>query len=305
MRRIGLCFVNPAPEIDADFVPRLARETEEIGADSFWVIDRIAYDNLEPLCVLAAAAAVTRRIRLGTSVLLLATRHPALAAKAAATLDFLSAGRLTLGIGFGSRPDDFAATATPFHDRGSRAAEAVQVVRQLWSGERVTHLGRFFKLEEVAVGPRPVQKPGPPIWMGGSVEPVLKRVATLADGYVCGSSAIDALPSIWERICALAERAGRDPGKIEKAALTFMAIDDHAGRAVQACEAYLTRYYGRVRVDVRKQFAVGSPQACAERLNSLFGRGVETLIVGLVVPDLRQVERFGSEVLSQLDLGRS
>jgi probable F420-dependent oxidoreductase len=304
MRRIGLCFVNPAPEIDGDFVPQLARKAEEIGVDSLWVIDRIAYDNLEPLCVLAAAAAVTRRIRLGTSVLLVATRHPALAAKAAATLDVLSGGRLTLGIGFGSRADDFAATATPFHGRGSRAAEAVQLIRRLWTGEKVTHLGRFFQLEGISVGPRPVQRPGPPIWMGGSVEPVLKRVATLADGYICGSSAIDALPSIWERISALAERAGRDPGRIEKAALTFMAIDDERRRAVQACEAYLARYYGRVRIDVQKQFAVGAPGACAERLNALFGRGVDTLIVGLVVPDLRQLERFGTEILPQLDLGR-
>ncbi len=91
MGKIGLCFVNPSPQVKSDYVTELAKKCEQIGLHSFWVIDRIAYDNLEPLSVIATAGAVTQRIRIGTSVLLAALRHPVLLAKTISTLDFLSA----------------------------------------------------------------------------------------------------------------------------------------------------------------------------------------------------------------------
>src|SRR5688572_30415644 len=103
MPNVGLCMVNPAPKIEPGYVTTTARKCEEIGLHSVWMLDRIVYDNLEPLTALAAAAAVTSKIRLGTSVLLAALRHPTLLAKTVGTLDFLSSGRVTLGIGFGSR----------------------------------------------------------------------------------------------------------------------------------------------------------------------------------------------------------
>src|SRR5262250_2359083 len=106
MANIGLAFVNPAPLTKPENVLAFAKKCEAMGAHSMWTIDRIAYDNLEPLTILAAAAGATRRIRLGTSVLLPALRHPALLAKTVATLDFISNGRITLGVGFGSREND-------------------------------------------------------------------------------------------------------------------------------------------------------------------------------------------------------
>lgn len=121
MGKLGLCFVSPSSQIEPGYVTKLAKKCEQIGLHSIWVIDRIAYDNLEPLSVLAAASAVTQRIRIGTSVLLAALRHPVLLAKAVSTLDILSAGRLTLGIGFGSRENDFTSVEVPFKGRGRRA----------------------------------------------------------------------------------------------------------------------------------------------------------------------------------------
>src|SRR5204863_6333615 len=227
--------VNPAPEIDPGHVVQVARKCEAIGLHSMWAIDRVVYDNLEPLTLLAAAAAVTSKIRLGTSVLLAALRPPAALAKTVATLDFISNGRLTLGIGFGSRENDFASVAVPWEHRGSRAEELVAVMKRLWSGESVTHKGKYFHMENVTVGPRPVQKPHPPIWMGGSAEVALKRAARLADGYICGSSAIPEFPKLWEKIAGYAKAAGRDPDKIAKAGLTFMAIDNDKKKAIDAC----------------------------------------------------------------------
>lgn len=297
MGKVGLCFVNPAPRIASGFVTAMAKKCDEAGLDTFWTIDRIAYDNLEPLTLLAAAAAVTKKIRLGTSVLLPGVRHPVILAKTVASLDFLSGGRVTLGVGFGSRTNDFSAVEIPFEGRGSRAEEAIKLMRRLWTEEGVTHEGRFFKVANVTVGPPTVQKPHPPIWMGGGADPALKRAARLATGYICGSSAIPEFSKIWEKIEGFAKVAGRDPAEIEKAALTFMAIDGNKSKAIEACEAYLKRYYGTVRADVEKHFVVGAPEACAEKIGSMFAQGPQTLIIGMTIADLRQVDLFAEKVL--------
>jgi len=298
--KIGICFVNPAPQIQPGYVTTAAKRCEEMGLHSFWVIDRIVYDNLEPLTVLAAAAAVTEKIRIGTSVLLAGLRHPTLLAKTVGTLDFLSGGRVTLGIGFGSRENDFTAVGIPFEGRGSRAEEALKLIKRLWTEEKVTHRGRFFQVQDLTIGPRPVQSPYPPIWMGGSADPALKRAARLADGYVCGSTAIQDFPSVWEKISGFAAAAGRDPKAIEKTALTFMAIDDNGSRAAEACAAYLNRYYGRVRVDIEKHFLVGPPEACADRIKTFFQKGLDTLIIGAAKADLKQLDLLGEKVLPLL-----
>jgi len=300
MGNIGLCFVNPAPQIEPGYVTSVAGKVEDMELHSLWVIDRIVYDNLEPLTLLAAAAAVTKKIRLGTSVLLAGVRHPVLLAKTVATLDFLSAGRVTLGIGFGSREYDFSAVEVPFEGRGSRAEEGVKLMKRLWTGEKVTHKGRFFQVEDVAIGPKPLQSPHPPIWTGGGAEIALKRAGRLADGYICGSSAIQNFPAVWEKVSGFALAAGRDPKKIEKAALTFMVIDDNKEKAVDACSAYLHRYYGKIRVDVEKTYLVGTPEACAEGIRAAFSKGLETLIIGAAIPDLKQLDLFGEKVLPML-----
>ena len=296
MRKIGLCFVNPAPLIQPDYALRVAKKCEEMGLHSFWIIDRIAYDNLEPLTVLAAAASATQRIRLGTSVLLPALRHPSLLAKTVATLDFISNGRLILGVGFGSRDNDFTAVEVPFKGRGSRAVEGLGLMKRLWTEDRVTHKGKYYHVEGLTIGPRPIQSPHPPIWTGGSAEVALKRAGTFANGYICGSSAIPELKSVWDKVASYARAAGRNPNEIEKAGLTFMAINDNKAKAVEALEAYVTRYYGRLRGDIESTFPVGSPAACAERIMSFFDKGLDTLIVGLADPDPKQLDLFGEKV---------
>jgi probable F420-dependent oxidoreductase len=301
MGNIGLCMVNPAPQIAPGYVTSVARKCEESGIHSFWLIDRVIYDNLEPLTALSAAAAVTSKIRLGTSVLLAALRHPTLLAKTVATLDFLSAGRVTLGIGFGSRENDFTSVDIPYEHRGSRAEELLALMKRLWAEDGVTHKGKFYRVENVTTGPRPIQNPYPPIWMGGSAEAALKRAARLADGYICGSSAIPEFPALWEKISGFAVAAGRDPNKLAKAALTFIAIDDNKSKAIEACESYLNRYYGRVRLDVEKTFLVGSAEACAERIRATFAKGIGTLIIGAVIPELRQLDLLGEKVLPLLN----
>lgn len=299
MPNIGLVFVTPAPLTKPDNVVNFAKKCEQMGADSMWTIDRVAYDNLEPLTILAAAAATTRKIRLGTSVLLAGLRHPALLAKTVATLDFISNGRLTLGVGFGSRESDFSAVEVPWEGRGSRAVEGIQLMKRLWTEENVTHKGRFFDVQNLTLGPRPIQKPIP-IWTGGSADIALKRAGTWANGFICGSSAIPDFPSTWEKVAQYARAAGRDPKEIEKAGLTFMAVNDDHDKAVKTVEGYVMRYYGRLRADVANTSLVGSPAAVAERIEAFLSRGLDTLIIGVADPDPRQLDLFGEKVLPKL-----
>ena len=300
MPNIGLAFVNPAPLTKPENVVNFAKKCEQMGAHSMWTIDRIAYDNLEPLTILAAAAGATQKIRLGTSVLLPALRHPALLAKTLATLDFISNGRITIGVGFGSRESDFTAVEVPWEGRGSRAVESVQLMKRLWSEDNVTHNGRFFNVQNLTLGPHPMQKPHPPIFTGGSAEIALKRAGTWANGFICGSSAIPDFPSTWEKIAQYARAAGRDPKEIEKAGLTFMAINDDHEKAVKIVEGYVMRYYGRLRSDVANTSLVGSPAAVAERIEAFLSRGLDTLIIGVADPDPRQMDLFGEKVLPKI-----
>ena len=300
MAHIGLAWVNPAPLTKPENVVNFAKKCEAMGCHSMWTIDRIAYDNLEPLTVLAAAGGATQKIRLGTSVLLGNLRHASHAAKIVSTLDFISNGRVTLGLGFGSRENDYRAVEIPFEHRGSRAVEQVQLMKRLWTEDNVTFKGKFYNVENLSVGPKPIQKPHPPIWTGGSAEVALKRAGSWADGFICGSSAIPEFPSTWEKIASYAKAAGRDPNKISKAGLTFMAIDEDQSKAVKTVEDYVMRYYGRLRADVANTSLVGAPAAIAERIGAFLSRGLDTLIIGVADPDPRQLDLFGENVLPKI-----
>lgn len=279
----------------------MAQRAEEIGIHSFWVNDRITYDNLEPLTVIAAAAAVTQKIKLGTSILLAALRPPVLLAKTLASIDYLSGGRLIIGVGFGGSKSEFEAVEIAFDGRGSRAVEQIRLMKRLWHENHVDHQGRFFQVADLTIGPRPSQRPHPPIWMGGAADAVLRRVGRMADGYICGTGSLQRFPAVWEKISAYAVEARRDPSQIEKAGITYIAIDEDKRRAAAACEAYLKRYYGRVIVDIESQMAIGPPGACAEHLASIFEKGLNTLILRVIIPDLRQLDLLGEKVLTILE----
>src|SRR5215475_5659713 len=299
MPNIGLAFVNPAPLTNPENVLNFAKKCEAMGLHSMWTIDRIAYDTLEPLTILATAAGATQKIRIGTSVLLPGLRHPALLAKSVATLDFISNGRITIGVGFGSREKDFTAVELPFEGRGSRAVESVQLMKRLWTEDNVTHKGRFFSVQNLTIGPRPIQKPIP-IFTSGSAEISLKRAGSWANGFICGSSAIPEFPTTWEKIAHYARAAGRNPDEIEKAGLTFMAINDNTAKAVETLNSYVMRYYGRLRGNVASTFLVGSPAAVAERIAAFLSRGLDTLIIGVADPDPKQLDLFNDKVLPHL-----
>ena len=168
---------------------RQARLAETLGFDSVWAGDSpITRPRADPLLVLAAAAASTEQVTLGTAVLLAGLRHPILLAHQLTTLDRLAEGRLIAGLGAGyahaNTEAQFAAVGVGFERRVSRLTESIEVMRRLWTSDAVSFQGRHFDFHDVTVAPRPVRPGGPPIWLAGSGEPAQRRVARLADGWL-------------------------------------------------------------------------------------------------------------------------
>ena len=164
------------------------------------------------MTLLACAAAVTGRIRLGTSVLLFVMRNPALVAKTISTIDYLSGGRVTLGISLGGRDNEYEPMGVDVKRRVGRFTEGLEVMRRLWTESSVTHHGRFFNLDNVNVSPKPVQKPGIPVILGGSAEGGFQRAGELADGWGAGGGGnAGGFGQGWGKGQGYARAGGRDP----------------------------------------------------------------------------------------------
>ena len=184
---------------------------EELGYDSLWVIDRVFHpvNIIDPMALLTVAATVTERVRLGTAVLLFVLRNPILVAKSTATLDYLSGGRLTLGISLGGRDNEFDPLGVDVRQRVSRFNEGLEVMRRLWSERDVTHHGRYFSLDSVNVDPKPVQQPSIPVIIGGSADSALQRAAEHTDGWVAGGAATpEVFATAWGKVRRLRLRGG-------------------------------------------------------------------------------------------------
>lgn len=288
----------PFPDRSVDWLWRFVDRAEELDIDSFWTSDRLvgAGLTLEPLTVLAAIAGRTKRMKFGTSVLALPLRNPVLLAKEMATLDFVSGGRLLLAVGVGQEDDrSFQACGVPLAERGRRTDEAIALVRKLWSEERTTFQGRFFQVSEVALQPKPVQKPGPPIWIGGRSEAALRRVGRLGDGWLAAQITPEEYAPALERIRAAAREAGR------------AVPEDHYGLIVNYCvakapedaERLAAPYVARRRADVPLQACagLGTPGEVKALLRRYIAAGASKFVLRPVCPP--------EMVMDQLDvLGR-
>jgi len=193
--KYGLILPNFGPQASAEELVAAAQAAESLGYDSVWTTDHLVLPRsdaqvyghiLEALMTLAHLAACTQRIRLGVSSLVLPQRDPALAAKQLASLDCLSGGRAMVCVGVGWSSGEFANLGQRFEDRGRRLDEAVRLLRLLWASDEAAGLtfeGRFYQLREAVFAPKPVQRPGLPIWIGGNSPAALRRAAELGDGW--------------------------------------------------------------------------------------------------------------------------
>jgi probable F420-dependent oxidoreductase len=199
--KVGICLPHYGRPIEPRRLLEVVCRAEDRGLDSAWVTDHVIVprethviyreDMLDPLAVLSWLAGVTERIALGTSVVILPYRSPVPVAKLLASVDVLSGGRLIVGAAIGWLEGEFAALGVPFRERVSRSEEALELFRALWTDARPEMHTRHHRLHEVQVSPMPLQKPRPPIWIGGSSEGAFRRVARLGDGWHATASTVD------------------------------------------------------------------------------------------------------------------
>ncbi len=227
----------------------LAVRAENAGLDSVWIGDSLtAKPRHDPLTMLAAIAARTSKVQMGTAVLLPLLRNPVLLAQQLATLDQLSEGRFIAGIGIGTDSAairaEFLAAGVPFEKRVGRLIEMFKLCKALWSGEPVTWDGRW-QLDNVTLGPKPYTAGGPAIWAAGSVPNSLKRCGRYFDGYYpSGPSDVAVWSERWGAVLEHAREASRPDGALTGAAYLTLSINDDQTRADQALNSYLEAYYG-------------------------------------------------------------
>ena len=220
----------------------------------------------EPFVLLSFIAAVTQRLELVTSILILPQRQTGVVAKQAAELDLVSGGRVRLGVGIGRNWMEYEALNEDFATRGRRLEEQVQVLRKLWTEELVTFEGRWHHLDRMGLNPMPIQRPIP-IWMGSYtqvVERVIKRIARLADGWFPQFPANDELKALLERFRGYAREAGRDPAKIGLECGVRIAPNDSPDGWISAAKAYADLGASHLRV-----FAVGDFGSMQGRIDAL------------------------------------
>ena len=290
-----------APQLDE--LIAVVAQVDRLGFDSFWCGDHIAFTIpfLDPLVQIAQAAVVSRRLTFGTAVYLLPLRHPTPVAKQIATLDHLTDGRFVFGVGVGGEfPKEYEVCGVPIAERGARLGEAIGVLKGLWSGEKVSHRGRFFAFEDVRMTPTPRQQGGPPIWCGGRSDAALRRAARLADGWFSYAVTPEMFAKGLATIEASAQAAGRKLASWGTAHLLFARIgDDYEQALEQAAASLSTRYGMNMRPATQRYGAIGTPQQVAEKIRAFYAAGVRHVSLDLVGPYERrgeQLERFAAEV---------
>lgn len=286
---IGIGLPSTIPGVDRDSLLTWARKADERGFSTLGTIDRVVYGNYESLIALGAAAAVTERIRLTTDILLGPLRgNGAMLAKQAATIDSLSNGRLTLGIAVGLREDDYAATGTPFDERGNAFDAQLAEMRRIWRGEEFGTAG--------AIGPPPSRPDGPELVIGGNISATFRRVAEHGDGWTMGGGTPDQFQEMAGRVKDAWAQAGRE-GTPRLIALCYYGLGDHAE---EAAKEDLGHYYAFLGDEIAGQIvasAATDEDTIRAYRDGFAGAGADELICFPTSTDPEQVDLLADAVL--------
>lgn len=284
---VGIGLPNAVPDTAGRTLIDWARLADEAGFSTLGTIGRLVYPNAEELISLAAAAAVTSRIRLTTSILLAPLHaNTALFAKQAATLDRISDGRLVLGLGIGGREDDFAVSGLTMAARGRRFDEQLTTMKRIWAGQGVEGSD--------PIGPAPARPGGPELILGGATEASFRRVARLGDGWIMGGGT----PDMFAQAAAAVDQAWQDAGRAgrpRKLSLAYFALGPDA--RAQA-DGYLQHYYAFLG-DIAGQIAAGaavSPEMIKGYAGAFADAGCDELIFVPTASSLDQVELLAQAI---------
>ena len=284
---------------------QLAETVERLGYDSVWVGDSItSKPRLEPLTIMAALAARTQRVKIGTAVMLTALRHPVHLAHALATVDNISNGRVILGAGAGRGDnqmyvDEHSAVGVPVGERADRMEEGLRVLRALWTEEQVTNEGEYYPLDGVTLEPQPLQDPLP-IWISSNwVRRGLKRVAEMGDAWITNVPSVELFSRCWDRVQDNSGKVDRDVSEMTRALYISVNLNDE-DEALAEGDRFMQAYYSRPYEAVSKQLlcVFGPPEKCVEAISRYREAGVNYFIVRFASPyQAEQLNRFTGEVL--------
>lgn len=302
--RIGIALGQwPTKEIQPDAIHDLIEYFESLDVDSLWVSDRLVSPalTLEPITFLSFIAGRLQKMKLGTSTLVLPTRNPIVLAKELATLDFLSCGRLFPAIGLGGEESrDLEAVGVKRKERAGRTDEMIALMRRLWTEEKVTFNGKFFSVEEVTITPRPWQKNGLPIWIGGRSEAALRRTGRLGDGWLVSSASPAEVEAGIKSIRSYAQEARREVPEDHYGVL----IPFHfAANTEKALEIGARSIRPRADLPLSEFTALGSPDQVRAKVQAYIAAGATKFVMRPTGPlaDWReQAKMLAREVIQPL-----
>ena len=298
---ISLPQACPDGSFDPAAFAAYVSRAEELGFESAWAMDQTfgRAPRLNALETMTFAAACSRQIRIGCSVFISPLHQPVQLAKSLSTLDQLSRGRLEAGFGSGGGHRMFSAFGLTGDHLISRFTEGLAVMKALWTEPEVTFDGRFYQLRGAAMEPKPVQKPHPPVWLGGSAPPAVRRAARIADGFFgAGSSTTAAFADQVKVLRAALAEHGRDPAAFPVAKRIYIAIDDDADRARARMADALIGVYGPAFGPTLMPVTVTGPAgACVRGVQEVADAGAGLILLSVLFDDAAQMERLAAEVV--------
>ena len=309
--QIGLALENftPAPKMpDISSILRYAKRADELGFDSLWAWDHILLGSrqpfafLESLSTLAAVAVVTERAAPATGVLVLPVRNPVVLAKVTSSLDQISSGRLILGVASGWYEREFEAVGVPFKDRGRIFLRNLEILERFWTEERINGEVAGMSFRNAVMLPRPARHPRPVLLIGGYVDKVLRRVATLSDGWLTYFYTADSFARAWKKIRAFAVEAGRGPDELTNVSQLPICIDRSYEQADRKIRDFLDRYFDMApwSESTAESSIRGTPDQCVEQLAEHVRSGVRHIALVPWNYDPDQVERIAAELVPML-----
>ena len=285
--KVGIGLPANIPGAKGNFILDWARRADAGPFSSLGLIDRIVYDNYEPLIALAAAAAVTQRVRLMTTVLLAPLRNAGVLAKQSASLDAISGGRFTLGLGIGRREDDYAAAPAPFKARGRKFEKQLDTLKQVWSGQNLA--------EGVGpVGPKALREGGPEVLIGGGTPQAIQRVGRWADGFMAPGGDPASVQALY-KVAEDSWKAQGRPGRPRLVAVASYALGPNAADKVGG---YIRDYYAFLGATAEQMAAraIASTEAVNGTIQDMEGIGMDEIVFLPATAEIDQLDRLADIV---------
>ena len=290
--------------VDMDHIRKFAARAETLGYDSLWLQERIVGDfpMLEPVTLLSYVAAITAKLKLGTSVILLPLRNPLQLAKAYSTLDVMSNGRAIMGVGLGgghlgSHEDLFGYTR---EGRVTRFTEAVQIMKLLWTEPKANFQGRYWSFKDVSMEPKPMQQPCLPVIFGGHHENALRRAVKYADGWMgAGSSSSGSFIRESARLRDMLADAKRNPATFHFAKRVYLAVDSDKARAERRIREWFGKRYKNA--DLGPKVSIwGSAAECTEKIQEIVNGGAQQIVFNPLFDEMEHLDICAKEIMPHL-----